>query len=90
MEILKETDTEMEILFKNEKPTFLMIVKEELDKMPEVLIAAWREDHPLTKDIYFYVKTDGSKKPREVILEAIQRAIKRVEDFSDSFKKVLK
>ena len=90
MEILKETDTEIEMLFKNEKPTFLMVVKEELDKMPEVLIAAWREDHPLTKNIYFYVKTDGSKKPREVILEAIQRAIKRVDDSQSSLKKALK
>jgi DNA-directed RNA polymerase subunit L len=88
--ISKETEKELELVFENEKPTVFLLLKEELDKRPEVVICAWREEHPLTKKVYFYIRTDGSKKPREVLLEAIQSALKRVDSFEKTYKKVVK
>jgi len=89
MKILKDNDRELEILFENERPTVLFLIKEELDKIPEVVMAAWREDHPLTKNIYFYIRTNGDKKPREVLIKALEALLRRIEDFEKEIKKII-
>jgi len=89
MKINKESETEMEIIFENDKATISMLLKEELDKDPNVIIAAWKENHPLIKDIYLYIKTDGKKKPREVLIDAIKRALVRLSDFEKEYNKII-
>jgi len=89
MKINKESETEMEIIFENDKATISMLLKEELDKDPNVIIAAWKENHPLIKDIYLYIKTDGKKKPREVLIDAIKRALDRLSDFEKEYNKII-
>ncbi|AMD29513.1 MAG: DNA-directed RNA polymerase subunit L [Candidatus Nanopusillus acidilobi] len=89
MKINKESETEMEIIFENDKATISMLLKEELDKDPNVIIAAWKENHPLIKDIYLYIKTDGKKKPREVLIDAIKRALDRLNDFEEEYNKII-
>jgi DNA-directed RNA polymerase, subunit L len=89
MKINKESETEMEIIFENDKATISMLLKEELDKDPNVIIAAWKENHPLVKDIYLYIKTDGKKKPREVLIDAIKRALDRLNDFEEEYNKII-
>jgi len=89
MKINKESETEMEIIFENDKATISMLLKEELDKDPNVIIAAWKENQPLIKDIYLYIKTDGKKKPREVLIEAIKRASDRLNSFEKEYNKII-
>jgi len=89
MKINKESETEMEIIFENDKATISMLLKEELDKDPNVIIAAWKENHPLIKDIYLYIKTDGKKKPKEVLIDAIKRALDRLSDFEKEYNKII-
>jgi DNA-directed RNA polymerase subunit L len=89
MKINKESETEMEIIFENDKATISMLLKEELDKDPNVIIAAWKENHPLIKDIYLYIKTDGKKKPREVLIDAIKRALDRLNNFEKEYNKII-
>jgi DNA-directed RNA polymerase subunit L len=89
MKINKESETEMEIIFENDKATVSMLLKEELDKDPNVIIAAWKENHPLIKDIYLYIKTDGKRKPREVLIDAIKRALDRLNDFEKEYNKII-
>jgi DNA-directed RNA polymerase subunit L len=89
MKINKESETEMEIIFENDKATISMLLKEELDKDPNVIIAAWKENHPLIKDIYLYIKTDGKKKPREVLIDAIKRALDRLNSFEKEYNKAI-
>ena len=89
MKINKESETEMEIIFENDKATISMLLKEELDKDPNVIIAAWKENHPLIKDIYLYIKTDGKKKPREVLIDAIRRALDRLNSFEKEYNKIV-
>ena len=89
MKINKESETEMEIIFENDKATVSMLLKEELDKDPNVIIAAWKENHPLIKDIYLYIKTDGKKKPREVLIDAIKRALDRLNSFEKEYNKII-
>jgi DNA-directed RNA polymerase subunit L len=89
MKINKESETEMEIIFENDKATISMLLKEELDKDPNVIIAAWKENQPLIKDIYLYIKTDGKKKPREVLIDAIKRALDRLNSFEKEYNKII-
>jgi DNA-directed RNA polymerase subunit L len=89
MKINKESETEMEIIFENDKATISMLLKEELDKDPNVIIAAWKENQPLIKDIYLYIKTDGKKKPREVLIDAIKRALDRLNSFKKEYNKII-
>ena len=89
MKINKESETEMEIIFENDKATISMLLKEELDKDPNVIIAAWKENQPLIKDIYLYIKTDGKKKPREVLIDAIKRALDRLNSFEKEYNKIV-
>ena len=89
MKINKESETEMEIIFENDKATISMLLKEELDKDPNVIIAAWKENQPLIKDIYLYIKTDGKKKPREVLIDAIKRALDRLNNFEKEYNKII-
>lgn len=89
MKIIKENERELEFVVENEKPTIFMLLKEELDKDPDVLMAAWREDHPLLKNIYFYVRTNN-KNPRSAILEALERILKRISDFEKEYNKLFK
>ncbi|MFP3131918.1 MAG: DNA-directed RNA polymerase subunit L [Candidatus Nanopusillus sp.] len=89
MKINKESETEMEIIFENDKATISILLKEELDKDPNVILAAWKENHPLIKDIYLYIKTDGKKKPREVLIDSIKRALDRLNSFEKEYNKII-
>jgi len=89
MKINKESETEIEIIFENDKATISMLLKEELDKDPNVILAAWKENHPLIKDIYLYIKTDGKKKPREVLIDSINRALNRLNSFEKEYNKII-
>jgi len=89
MKINKESETEMEIIFENDKATISMLLKEELDKDPNVILAAWKENHPLIKDIYLYIKTDGKKKPRKVLIDSINKALDRLNSFEKEYNKII-
>ncbi|MEM4511193.1 MAG: RpoL/Rpb11 RNA polymerase subunit family protein [Nanopusillaceae archaeon] len=81
IKILKENERELEIVVEKNKPTIFMLLKEELDNNPDVIMCAWKEDHPLSKNIYFYLKTNGNKKPRDLILESIQKLMNKIKEF---------
>ncbi|MEM0379233.1 MAG: RpoL/Rpb11 RNA polymerase subunit family protein [Candidatus Aenigmatarchaeota archaeon] len=87
IKILKENESEIEIVIEKNKPTIFMLLKEELDNNPNVIMCAWKEDHPLKKNIYFYLKTNGTKKPRDLILESIQNLIKKLKEFENKYNK---
>jgi len=89
IKILKENDKELEIMVEREKPTVFMLLKEELDKDPDVVMCAWREDHPLTKNIYFYIRTNGNKRPKELLMESINKVIKKLEEFEEVYNKAI-
>jgi len=89
LKIIKENDKELEILAEKEKATIFMLLKEELDKDPDVIMCAWKEDHPLSKNIHFYIKTNGKKSPKETLMEYVNRLIKKLEDFEKVYNKAL-
>jgi DNA-directed RNA polymerase subunit L len=89
MKILKENDNEIEILFEKDRPTAIMLIKEELDKDENVIISGWREDHPLLKNIYLYVRTNNKEKAREALINAIERALKRISNFRKEYNKII-
>ncbi|RDD52595.1 hypothetical protein BA065_01045 [Nanoarchaeota archaeon NZ13-N] len=89
LKIIKENDKELEILAEKEKATIFMLLKEELDKDPDVIMCAWKEDHPLSKNIHFYIKTNGKKSPKETLMEYVNKLIKKLEDFEKVYNKAL-
>lgn len=89
MKVLRETSEEIEVVFPNERPTIFLLLKEELDRDENVSICSWKEDHPLLKNIYLYVKTKNGKKPREVILEALKRLLNRISEFEKEYDRIL-
>jgi len=89
IKIIKENERELEIMVEREKPTIFMLLKEELDKDPDVVMCAWKEDHPLTKNIYFYIRTNGNKKPKELLMEGINKVIKKLEEFEKVYNKAV-
>lgn len=89
MKILKENDNEMEVVLENDKPTVFMLIKEELDKDENIIISGWREDHPLLKNIHLYIRTNGKEKPRDALINAIERALNRLKDFREEYNKII-
>ncbi len=89
LKIIKESEKELEILAEKEKPTIFMLLKEELDKDPAVVMCAWKEDHPLTKNIHFYIRTNGKKKPKEILLKCINNLIKKLDKFEEVYNKAV-
>ncbi|MGC9132871.1 MAG: RpoL/Rpb11 RNA polymerase subunit family protein [Nanopusillaceae archaeon] len=89
MKIVRENDNEIEILFEKDRPTSVMLIKEELDKDENVIISGWREDHPLLKNIYLYIRTNNKEKAREALINAIERALKRVSNFREEYNKII-
>ncbi|BFI73347.1 hypothetical protein YN1_3340 [Nanoarchaeota archaeon] len=89
MKILKENDNEMEIVLENDKPTVIMLVKEELDKDENVVISGWKEDHPLLKNIHLYIRTNEKEKARDALINAIERALKRLSNFKEEYNKII-
>ena len=80
IKIVKESDKNIEIEMENEKPTLFMLIKNELDKMDNVLFSAWKEDHPLTKNVRLKVVTNGKIKARDAIIKAIEKSLKLLND----------
>lgn len=89
MKISQNSNEEIELVFEKEKPTIFLLLKEELDKDPDVEISAWKEDHPLLKNIYFYLKVKKGKKAKDVLLKALKRLLDRISEFEEEYDKIL-
>lgn len=89
MKVLRESDEELEVQFDGEAPTIFILLKEELDKDENVSMCAWKYNHPLEKNLIFYVKTTNGKKPREVILDALKRLLDRINNFEKEYNKII-
>ncbi|MEM1689329.1 MAG: RpoL/Rpb11 RNA polymerase subunit family protein [Candidatus Hadarchaeales archaeon] len=90
---------EVEVVEKEEKKrvlkvtgtdhTIMNLLCSELHSDEDVVFAAYREDHPLTKTITFYIQTSG-KTPEKAIKDAIARIQRQIDEFEEKFKKALK
>ncbi|RLF10327.1 MAG: DNA-directed RNA polymerase subunit L [Thermoprotei archaeon] len=68
--IIREEENVLEFELPSEDHTFCNLLVNLLNKDPHVKFAAYRIEHPLIGIPKILVRTDGVKKPREVLIEA--------------------
>ncbi len=88
-QIIEETNTKMKIVFKGETHTFLNILRKELWNDPNVVLAAYRIQHPLKNEAEFILETNGKEKPREALINAVKRIIQKLQEFKQEYLKAL-
>lgn len=89
MKISKDNNEEIELVFENELPSIFILLKEELDKDKDVVMSAWKKEHPLINNVYFYLKVKEGKKAKEVLLKALKRLLDRISEFEEEYDKLL-
>ncbi|MCK4883898.1 MAG: DNA-directed RNA polymerase subunit L [Candidatus Diapherotrites archaeon] len=86
IDIVKENDNELELkVLETNKYTLSNLITKVLLEDKAVEFAAYNVDHPLGSNAIIYVKTDGSKKARSAVIDAIEK-IK--EDSAEFVKKI--
>ncbi|MGB9703579.1 MAG: RpoL/Rpb11 RNA polymerase subunit family protein [Candidatus Micrarchaeia archaeon] len=78
--VLDEKD-KLVVLFENEEPSFLNLVKSELLKQDEVKYASVVKEHPEINNVTFTIVTTNAnpKKCLEKALDEIEKEIKEIE-----------
>ncbi len=68
--IIREEENVLEFELPSEDHTFCNLLVNILNKNPHVRFAAYKIEHPLIGVPQIIVRTDGIKKPKEVLMEA--------------------
>jgi len=91
LKVLKKTDRELRLEVIGESHTLLNLLQKELVRDPEVEIGGYDVIHPLERPIrsILYVRTRGSKRPEEALLEAVERARRTNQEFRELFSRAL-
>ncbi len=91
MEIIVRSKDEKTLVFevRGEGHTLCNALREALLSDKSVVFAAYRIDHPLISNPIFTVKTDGSKRPEEALIEAADRIISFTKEFEELFRRSL-
>lgn len=72
--IEKLEGNELKVRVKGETHTLGNLIAKELQKRSDVELAYYAVEHPLERNVVFYVKTRGAADPLEVFLEAVRSA----------------
>ncbi|KYC49649.1 MAG: DNA-directed RNA polymerase subunit L [Candidatus Methanofastidiosum methylothiophilum] len=75
IDVIKKDEKFMEFRIIGEDHTFCNVLRDALLKDEKVKVAAYRIDHPLLKrkEPIFVINTDGTKPPKDALLDAIER-----------------
>ncbi|MEM0226726.1 MAG: RpoL/Rpb11 RNA polymerase subunit family protein [Thermofilaceae archaeon] len=83
--ILRNEPNRLTLKVQGEDHTLLNLLTEELQKDGSVVIAAYREEHPLTREYTLTIITDGSKAPFDALAEAAARLKELFEELRDQW-----
>ena len=72
-----------------EDHTFCNLLRENLQKDPDVVYAAYNISHPYVAEPKLTVETKGKKKPKDAILNAAEAIRKDNNEFLELFKKAI-
>ncbi|NMC58462.1 MAG: DNA-directed RNA polymerase subunit L [Candidatus Methanofastidiosa archaeon] len=80
--VIKNDEKFMEFRIIGEDHTFCNVLRDALLKDEKVKVAAYRIDHPLLKrkEPIFVINTDGTKTPKDALLDAIKKIKKDVDE----------
>jgi DNA-directed RNA polymerase subunit L len=90
VEVLKNDETEMEIILVGEGHTFANLLRKTLKKDENVIHAAYKVGHPLIdKDRpVIQIKTNGKESPKKVLAKAAQEIKEQMIEFEEKFQGV--
>jgi len=88
--VRKKTDTELEVEIIGEDHTLGNLLAKRILEQKGVLMSYYRIEHPLKGSVIIYVKTDGSVSPIEVMKNAIDDTIKKVDALGAEIEEKLK
>lgn len=86
IKILEETKNRIKIEIKDESHTLLNALRDELWNSKDTKVAGYRLEHPLISNPVLVLESED--KPRNVLLETINRLKKRNKEFRDLAKKL--
>ena len=72
-----------------EDHTFCNLLRENLQKDPDVVYSAYNISHPYVAETKLIVETKGKKKPKDAILNAAEAIGKDNKEFLELFKKAV-
>jgi len=85
IKILKNEERELELEVLDEDHTLGNLIEKILLEDPSVTFAGYKIPHPLRRSVMLTIRTDGSKKPSEALIEAAMKAAKLSEEFKEAF-----
>ena len=86
IKILEETKNRIKVEVKDESHTLLNALRSELWHSRDTKVAGYRLEHPLISNPILVIEAED--KPRNVLLETINRLKKRNNEFRDLAKKL--
>jgi DNA-directed RNA polymerase II subunit RPB11 len=87
VEVLEKVEKRRKMKITGADHTVMNLLCSELHNDENVVFAAYREEHPLTKTITFFIET-SEKTPERAISEAISRIQKQIGEVEEKFKKL--
>jgi DNA-directed RNA polymerase subunit L len=84
-EILEDDKERLVILFKNEEPSFLNLLKSKLLEQEEVKFASVEKEHPEINNVTFKIVTTSAS-PRKCLEKALNEIEKEIEEIEKLFK----
>lgn len=89
IKVLKRTENELKIEVEGAGHTLCNLLQKRLLENENVDVAGYDIPHPLTSNPIIYVRTKGSLKPEDALLEAVRRAQEINKEFGEALKKLL-
>lgn len=88
IEILNQTENELELRILEEGHTLNSILRKELFNDPAVIHTGYMLKHPLIKEVRFYLKTKG-KPPKEALQTALKNLAAKIDEFEAKFEQAV-
>ncbi len=89
VEVLEKVEKRRTMRITGSDHTVMNLLCSELHNDENVVFAAYREEHPLTKTITFFIET-SEKTPERAISEAVSRIQKQIDEVEEKFKKAVR
>ena len=88
LEILNQTENELELKILEEGHTLMSVLRKELFNDSSVVHTGYMVKHPLIKEVRFYIKTK-EKSPLKALQDALKRLEVKIDEFETKFEDVV-
>ena len=88
IEIINQTENELELRILEEGHTLMSILRKELFNDPAVVQTGYMLKHPLIKEVRLYLKTKG-KNTKEALQTALKNLSAKIDEFEAKFEQAV-